>query len=76
MNSKNQPNTVSKMRVLFADDELPAREKLSHQLSLMEHVYLTTSPLLFTQPRMTNLQLKHSSTPQQITYSNLILLLD
>ncbi|MDO6463004.1 LytR/AlgR family response regulator transcription factor [Pseudoalteromonas carrageenovora] len=38
MNSKNQPNTVSKMRVLFADDELPAREKLSHQLSLMEHV--------------------------------------
>jgi len=38
MNSKNQPNTASKMRVLFADDELPAREKLSHQLSLMEHV--------------------------------------
>ena len=26
------------MRILFADDELPAREKLSHQLSLMEHV--------------------------------------
>ena len=38
MSSKNQPNTVTKMRVLFADDELPAREKLSHQLSLMEHV--------------------------------------
>ena len=38
MNNKNQPNTAAKMRVLFADDELPAREKLSHQLSLMEHV--------------------------------------
>ncbi|TMN70486.1 DNA-binding response regulator, partial [Pseudoalteromonas piscicida] len=37
MSSKNQPNTMTKMRVLFADDELPAREKLSHQLSLMEH---------------------------------------
>ncbi|TMN84145.1 MULTISPECIES: LytTR family transcriptional regulator DNA-binding domain-containing protein [unclassified Pseudoalteromonas] len=38
MNNKNQPNTAAKMRVLFADDEPPAREKLSHQLSLMEHV--------------------------------------
>ena len=35
MSSKNQPNTMTKMRVLFADDELPAREKLSHQLSLV-----------------------------------------
>lgn len=29
---------VSKLRVVFADDELPAREKLTHQLSLMENV--------------------------------------
>ena len=40
MNSKKQQHTITKMRVLFADDELPAREKLSHQLSLMEHVEL------------------------------------
>ncbi|MCQ8878278.1 LytTR family transcriptional regulator DNA-binding domain-containing protein [Pseudoalteromonas shioyasakiensis] len=29
---------VSKLRLVFADDELPAREKLSHQLSLMDNV--------------------------------------
>ncbi|EAW28137.1 Response regulator of the LytR/AlgR family protein [Alteromonadales bacterium TW-7] len=38
MNNINLPNKTTKMRILFADDELPAREKLSHQLSLMEHV--------------------------------------
>ncbi|MGO2365078.1 MAG: LytR/AlgR family response regulator transcription factor [Pseudoalteromonas sp.] len=29
---------VRKLRLIFADDELPAREKLSHQLSLMDNV--------------------------------------
>ncbi|WFO20696.1 response regulator [Pseudoalteromonas sp. H100] len=38
MNNINLPNKTTKMRILFADDELPAREKLNHQLSLMEHV--------------------------------------
>lgn len=30
----------NKMRVVFADDELPAREKLSHQLSLIPNIEL------------------------------------
>lgn len=30
--------SVSKLRLVFADDELPAREKLSHQLSLMDNI--------------------------------------
>ena len=30
--------SVSKLRLVFADDELPAREKLTHQLSLMDNI--------------------------------------
>ena len=55
MSSKNQPNTMTKMRVLFADDELPAREKdladweelvhrvknnLATVISLCEHAFV------------------------------------
>ncbi len=29
---------MNKLRLVFADDELPAREKLTHQLSLMENI--------------------------------------